>query len=178
MSNTITITQKIEYALQFGEPAGEGFETDSESITHGGWINIAVPVAVNDKAIGTAHIGAWVYTDHEEVIGQSQDVHDECKRSGFAIRSYEGNDRRFEPVESIVPWQTFFALSDEEVETDEYAALDIESLILDEAESHATGFRGVDYEELFTEALREKLQDTDGYYVYALMQAVRALEGK
>ena len=182
MSDTTTITQKILASLEFGEASSMGFETNEGCIADGGWIGITVPVLVRGTEIGNALIGAWIYTDTDTAdvsYTVTEDILEECQRSGFAIRAYDGGDRelRLHPGQNDITWQETFGLTDEEVDTDEYIALDIENEILDLAEKHAAE-SDIGYQEIFEAALREKLADADGYYIYALMKAVRALEGK
>lgn len=166
----VKLLDKIRAALSFGVSETEKFGTDYPNLAKGGWINTTIPVLVNGTKIGTAEIGMWVHTTTGASV--SADVYDEVRDSGFALRAYKGNDRTFCPVDDNRSWQKIFDLTDDEVA--DIGDEEIEETILDEAESSDS----TEYEDVFTDALRDRLSHTLRDSTYDLLCAVRALEGE
>lgn len=152
--------------IAFGQPTIQ-FDTNAK-LHQGGWINISVPVTVIPTSaenpgtkLGDALIGAWVWTDHN-VGGASSDVYDECKRSGWAIRHYTGHERRFEYENELVDLAKLTGMDEE----------DAEEAILDAAME----IDGIDLEEIYAAALRQRLAETENDLTYRLIDAVAALD--
>lgn len=148
--------------ISFGRAIDVHYGTNGDSPTQGGWINATVPVLIDGQPYAHAMVGCWVYTDHD--LGPTADVHDECRRTGYAFRSYEGHDRQLELVAGAADVDLDDLLPD---------ADDAEQELLSAAEAEAD----VDYDAVFAAALRERLEKmTDSAGVYDLIRAVRALE--
>ncbi len=113
---------------------------DSETTpADGGWINITVSVSAASAAgqpgrkLGTAYVGYWVWT--RQALGSAPaNIYDECVRTGWAIDSYAGWDRRFEYADNMVDLAAILGMDDDD-EAEEAlldAALDLDSIDPDE----------------------------------------------
>jgi hypothetical protein len=161
--------EKIISMLTFGPAKDVFFDSHATSPADGGWINATIPVSLDGRLIGSAMIGAWIYTDVDDGINAS--THDEVVRYGYAIRPYRGVDRQFIETDDEVDGVEDLILE----HAPDYEVDEVEDLILDAAGKHAP-----DYEEAFAAQLRQRLGATgatENDSTSSLLAAVRALEG-
>ncbi len=144
--------------LSFGKP--EDVEFGTNNICKGGWANVTLPVLKDGTEVGRVFLSYMVWTDWDG--HGSQDVHDECKRDGWAVRL--SGEERIEPADEDSP------LADLDHEEDD-------ELIAAAVEADPT-----DVGDLFVAALKQRLdRESDSAVrsasVYPLLRAVRALVG-
>lgn len=143
--------------ITFGHASAEWA---TESLADGGFVNVTVPVKLDGAPLGTAFVGAFVIASTGGSI--DSETHDEVTRHGYAINPYvgaSGHERRWEYENELVDL--------DELADDEDNA---ESALMDAAAaSHS-----IDYEKMFADALRDRLQDDD-LSTRELLRAVQAI---